>query len=361
MIFSANRRVRPTTRNYLVCWLAALILAASFSTVQAQQSASAGQAGTRCELPDISFWSPPSTNSGFAEVDVDFFLLDIIEINDRLNRFILDFTLTLRWTDSRLAPAVTGRTGCVTLLEEIWHPHFIFVNSGEGTGDYDGLVEVMPGGEIIYSKRFTRQFAADLDLRRFPYDEQELVVNIASMLYGPNDVRFAARENGTDALTGANIPGWSISHLDSSVPDQPIMTKTSSHSSLSYVVTVEREYGYYIWRLVFPLMMITLMAWSVFWLEPSQIAPQITVATGAIFSLMAFLVSQGQILPAVSYITIADQLIVACVVLVFAAFGEAVLTGVLSQAGHVKLARAIDRVGRWVYLSAVVLIIVVLI
>lgn len=171
MTFSANRRVRSTARNCLCRWLTALILVASFSTVQAQQSASAGQAGTRCELPDVSFWSPPSTDSGFVEINVDFFLLDIIEINDRLNRFMLDFTLALRWTDSRLAPAVTGGAGCTTLLEEIWHPHFIFVNSGEGTGGYDGLVEVMPGGEVIYSKRFTREFAADLDLHRFPYDK----------------------------------------------------------------------------------------------------------------------------------------------------------------------------------------------
>lgn len=181
------------------------------------------------------------------------------------------------------------------------------------------------------------------------------------MLYGPNDVRFAAREAGTEILAGAKTPDWKIGRLASSVAQQPIITKTSNHSSLSYIVHVEREYGYYIWRLIFPLLLITMMAWSVFWLEPSQLNPQISVATGAVFSLMAFLVSQGQILPAVSYITIADRLIVACVVLVFAAFGEAVLTGVLSQTGRVKLARAIDRVGRWVYLSAVLLMIGLLI
>ena len=357
MAFSGNHQLASIIGKHLRRWLMLLSLVGLASTVHAQQGPTAGQASTRCELPDTSFWSPPDSQSGSVEIEVEFFLLDIIEINDRLNRFMLDFTLALRWTDPRLAPAVTDDFGCVTLLGEIWHPYFIFVNSGEGSGDYDGLVEVMPGGEVIYSKRFTRAFAADLDLRKFPYDEQVLVVDIASMLYGPDDVRFAAREDGTDMLVGVNIPGWKIKRLASSIPEQPITTKTSSHSSLSYAIDVEREHGYYFWRLVFPLMMITLMAWSVFWLEPSQLAPQVNVATGAIFSLMAFLVSQGQILPTVSYISTADRLIVACVILVFAAFGESVLTGVLSQSGHVKLARTIDRVGRWVYLAAVLVLI----
>lgn len=361
MAFSGNFQQRSIIGLRLRHWLAAVILVTLLPVVQAQQDAPASQAGTRCEIPDVSFWSPPESESSFVVVDVEFFVLDIIEINDRLNRFKLDFTLTLRWTDHRLESVATGDAGCTTLLAEIWHPQFIFVNSGEGAGDYDGLVEVLRGGEVTYSKRFTREFAANLDLRRFPYDAQELVVDIASMLYGPDDVRFAASAAGTEILAGARIPGWKVSQLESSVPEQPIITKTSSHSSLSYAVHVERESGYYFWRLVFPLMMITLMAWSVFWLEPSQLGPQMTVATGAIFSLMAFLVSQGQILPAVSYISIADRLIVACVVLVFTAFGEAVLTGTLSQAGHDKLAKTIDRFGRWVYLSAVVLLIVVLV
>ena len=312
--------------------------------------------GTRCDLPSVSFWSPPGQQSGAVKVDVEFFLLDIIEVNDRLNRFTLDFTLTLRWQDPRLESAVADSAGCITMLEQVWHPHFIFVNSGEGTGDYDGLVEVLPGAVVQYSKRFTREFSAQLDLRQFPFDSQQLTINIASILYGPDHVIFSASEQGTDMLEGASIPGWRIGEVTSLEPDGPIQTKTSSHSSLAFSVLVERESGYYFWRLVFPLLMISLMAWSVFWLQPTQLGPQVTVATGAVFSMMAFLVSQGQILPSVSYISIADKLIVASVILVFVAFGEAVLTGVLGQAGRIALAEKIDRYARWLYLVAVVVI-----
>ena len=125
---------------------------------------------------------------------------------------------------------------------------------------------------------------------------------------------------------------------------------------LRFTLPVEREYTYYFWRLIFPLALITLMAWAVFWLEPTQLAPQVTVSTGAIFSLMAFLVSQGQILPTVSYLTAADKLIVACVILVFVAFGEAILAGTLAQKGRVALAQSFDRAGRWAYLAAVITI-----
>jgi hypothetical protein len=100
------------------------------------------------------------------------------------------------------------------------------------------------------------------------------------------------------------------------------------------------------------------MAWSVFWLEPSHLSSQIGVATGAVFSLMAFLVSQNQILPTVSYLSIADRLIVACVLLVFIAFGESIVTGTLAQQNRLKLARSIDKVGRWAYLTFMLILLV---
>ena len=356
-----GQQYRYTHARYLLLCLTIAAILMWTTGGNAQQGSGVAQARAECSVPALNFWSPPDTESGFVDVEVDFYLLDVVAIDDHRNRFTLDFTLVLWWSDPRLDDLAGGEEACKTLLEKIWHPHMIFVNSGEGASDYDGLVEIFGGGRVAYTKRFTREFAADLDLRKFPYDKQELVVNLTSMLYGPSDVRFVPKNDGAGALDGASIAGWQITGVKSLVPEQPIMARTTSHSSLHLIVGVEREHGYYLWRLVFPLIMITLMAWSVFWLEPSQLAPQVTVATGAIFSLMTFLISQGQILPKVSYISIADWLIVASVSLVFVAFGEAVLTGTLSQRGHVELARKIDRIGRWVYLAIVVLLVVFLI
>ena len=50
----------------------------------------------------------------------------------------------------------------------------------------------------------------------------------------------------------------------------------------------------------------------------------------------------------------------AITILVFAGFGEAVLTGNLSKAGREDLARQLDRWARWVYLGLLVVVVLVL-
>ena len=74
-----------------------------------------------------------------------------------------------------------------------------------------------------------------------------------------------------------------------------------------------------------------------------------SVATGAMFSLMALLVSQGQILPTVFYLSNADVPIVNSLILVSVAIGGSILTGILAQSGKSDLAMSIDRYRRRVY------------
>ena len=309
-----------------------------------------------CVVPSARLWSPPKTATEPVRIGVEFFLIDLMEINDKSNSFTIDFVMTLTWRDARLAGAASRDAGCITSLDTIWHPAFIFLNAGESGSDHTGSVEILESGEVIYSRRYTRTFSTDLDMRRFPFDKQTLIVRIASMRYGPDQIEFYGEAALTSFYDEASLPGWTLQALQSNVQVGPITAATTSHSSLEYKIFVERQSAYYFWRLVFPLLLLILMAWSVFWLEPEHLGPQISVAVGAIFSLMGFLVSQGQILPPVSYMTIADILIVISVLLIFIAFGESVVTGSIAQTGDLRLAQRIDRIGLWIYIVVVFLI-----
>ena len=309
-----------------------------------------------CAVPSASLWSPPKTAAEPVRIGVEFFLLDLKEINDKLNSFTIDFVMTLSWLDARLEGAANRGAGCITSLDAIWHPASIFLNADDSGSGQTGSVEILENGEVIYSRRYTRTFSNDLDMRRFPFDKQTLVVRIASMIYGPDQVEFYGEPALTTVYEEAGLPGWNLDALQSNMQIGPVTAAVTSHSSLEYKIFVERQSAYYLWRLVFPLLLLMLMAWAVFWLPPEHLGIQISVAIGAIFSLMSFLVSQGQILPPVSYMTIADILIVISILLIFIAFGESVITGNLSQSGRLPLAQRIDRIGRWIYLLVVLLI-----
>jgi hypothetical protein len=95
--------------------------------------------------------------------------------------------------------------------------------------------------------------------------------------------------------------------------------------------------------------LIVFMAWTVFWLDPSQLGPQLGVATASVISFVAFQIKLQEMLPGVDYLTRMDRYILGATILVFLAFGEAILTGGLAAKGRADLSRRIDRWSRWVY------------
>jgi hypothetical protein len=88
------------------------------------------------------------------------------------------------------------------------------------------------------------------------------------------------------------------------------------------------------------------MAGSVFWIDPAELGPQVGVSTASVFTLIAFLFSLGDLLPRVSYLTRADQFVLGSTLLVFLAFGEAIMTAKIAQGGNPSLSRKIDHWAR---------------
>ena len=152
-------------------------------------------------------------------------------------------------------------------------------------------------------------------------------------------------------MANLSAAGWKIG--EPMIDAAPLAVPgTDPRAGATYTLEVERQTNYYLLTMLIPLLLIALMAWSVFWIDPSFLPSQIGISTASVFSLIAFRLGLASSLPKVAYLTLADKFVLAITILVFAAFGEAVLTGSLSKAGREDLARRVDRWARWVYLLA---------
>ncbi len=49
-----------------------------------------------------------------------------------------------------------------------------------------------------------------------------------------------------------------------------------------------RKPGYYVLKVIFPLILIVIMSWTVFWIAPSESGTQISVAVTSILTLIAY-------------------------------------------------------------------------
>jgi hypothetical protein len=117
---------------------------------------------------------------------------------------------------------------------------------------------------------------------------------------------------------------------------------------LSFVI--ERRIGFFVAKVIIPLILIVAMSWIVFWIDPEEGAVQINVAITSMLTLIAYRFAIGSTLPLVSYLTRLDYFILLATILVFASLMEVIIVvRMAKRPGALERARAIDRKCRWIF------------
>jgi hypothetical protein len=213
-------------------------------------------------------------------------------------------------------------------------------------------VRVDPAGQVVYVQRALATFASPLDLRRFPGDAQDLRVQLVSYRYSPGELALRVDRTVTGSLEAFSVTGWQLGLGAADVASFVLPGADLARAGITFRLRAQRETNYYILTMFIPMVLIALMGWCVFWIDPSLLPSQIAVSTASVFTLIAFRFSISFSLPKISYLTVADQFMLAITLLVFTALGQAVLTGRLAKSGKAALARSLDRGGRWIYFAA---------
>ena len=108
-----------------------------------------------------------------------------------------------------------------------------------------------------------------------------------------------------------DIPGW---HKKSyTVTNQTYQTATQYKDTYrdSYVVMIEleRKAGYYIFKVIFPILLILLICWSVVWVDPKELESRLTITIVCLLSLIAYNFVIDSELPKLEYLTVLDWII----------------------------------------------------
>ena len=287
-------------------------------------------------------------------VVVNTFISDVITINNVDQSFRVDLYFTVTWKDPRLAGASRRNLP----LADIWHPNLTILDERNLKELLPWVVTVEKNGEVTLIQRLIGDLSARMDLHEFPYDHQTLSVQLISLDYTPEEIRLQPKTASTQGFAEFSVSGWRLT-LGKAYAEPLVIPSTEERlAQIIYEIDSERDVAYYRWTMSLPLALIVLMAWMVFWIDPSLVASQIGLSTASIFSLIAFRFSMRMALPAVSYMTRMDEFLLGCTVLVFMALGQAVVTGRLAKDNRESTAQTLDRWGRWIYLGVFVLLVI---
>jgi hypothetical protein len=187
-----------------------------------------------------------------------------------------------------------------------------------------------------------------MNLENFPMDRQFFKIEVGTLDHKGRTL--VPDEDRSGAMQAFTVAGWVVEEDRMFAGDQLAPDGANTFSTVTAVYAAERNSVFFAWKLFIPLGLIVLMAYTVFWLDPTVLSTQIGIATSTVFTLIAYNFALSSILPQVSYLTRADLYLIGCMLLVFGALGEAVVTGVLARnEDRLVLARRIDVLARFVY------------
>jgi len=282
-------------------------------------------------------------------------LVDLDSIDSSAQSFTANVFILLRWHDPRLAH--DGDAAVRRPLAEVWHPRVVIANEiGLVRRTLDEVVEVASDGEVAYRQRYVGAFSQPLYVDEFPFDRHTFRLHLVATGYSPEEVRFVADPQAVqEGLAGAagiaedrSIPDWNVESW-STRPMPYAIVASRQNAGWAFEFEASRKSGYYVWKVILPLILIVGISWSVFWIDPENAGTQVGVATTTMLTLIAYRFAVDAVVPRVPYMTRLDLFISGSTVLIFLSLIEVLVVIRLVRRNRAEAARRVDRLSRLLF------------
>ncbi len=217
-------------------------------------------------------------------------------------------------------------------------------------------VEVDADGTVTYRQRYVGSFTQSLHLKSFPFDRQTFRVHLVAVRYSPNEVKFVPDQKWIEAglrqaggiSHSITLPDWTIENWDIKTLAYTL-TPSVEYSGYVFEFTASRNVQYDFLKVILPLILIVIMSWTVFWIDPINASSQISVAVTSMLTLIAYRFAVDSQLPRLPYMTRLDAFILASTLLVFLSLIEVLITTILDNNQQAERAKKIDRYCRAIF------------
>lgn len=277
---------------------------------------------TTSHAQNKKFMSALPQGNGPVEVTVSFELRDINHIDDEAETVEFTGVMKLSWDDPRQAfdPVIEGAEEKIYQgnfqFNEVftgWFPQLILVNESGQYEKHGVLLRVRSDGSLSLFETVDAVAKIDLDLRRYPIDQQQLEAVFHVLGFASDEIVLRLEPSYKDGNLNIDeifqIPQWSLTEIKSSIGTRntPLIGKGATTSTFVVSIDLQRR-SFFIFRLVIlPLIIIVMLSWSVFWMDKSSLGDRISVSFIGILTAVTYQVVLSEILPRISYVTLIND------------------------------------------------------
>lgn len=305
-----------------------VLLGLSWVLVADTARAGACEGPPECCVTEIEAVTSPLPTS----VRIGMRLMRIEEIAEQDGNYSGELTLTHKWPAGGLRPSPEPRNASELTI------------SLDETHLRDGL--------CYRERRMVGTFQTWFRLRRFPFDEHALRLNLEDRQFTPAQLRYEPElwpnTISVDALR--ELTAWTIPeapHIEEIKVSTFAFPMTAAHPQLVLIhIPVVRHSWFYVTRFFVPLLLLVVIAYSIFWVKADDLGSAAGIGITCMLSIIAFQLAQADTLPHVPYLTIADRIYTICYILIAVALVCAVIEAYWFRNGQEARAESVDRVGR---------------
>jgi hypothetical protein len=294
-------------------------------------------------------------------------VVDVVAIDDVNESFQAEVAILASWHDPRLAFDPVAEETDAKLFQgsfqfnEIfkgWWPQLLILNE-VGRDDPKAItLTVHPDGTVRYREQRNALLETPMDLRDFPFDTQHLRTSMVAFGNTADEVVLEVDERFADATDDyvrreqdVNVSGWDLRHLEMRA-DETMVSTTDGQSRFSRIVTtitLKRRSWQLVWEILFPLVMLVSVVWSVFWVAIDSLADRLNISFIGVLTIVAYQFVVVDNMPRMSYLTFTDSVLLASFLMIALTVPQSLLIHTLVRKGRQSIARRIDRTCRWLF------------
>jgi len=299
----------------------------------------------------------PPNSEGPVLADMGLFIEEIPEVNEIANTFNVEGLMDIVWCDPRLKYENKGQgayelfleADAESKLESIWWPDLTFVNEVSTRDSSDKEVVIHENGTVEYREKFTVTIEARYELAKFPFDKQTLEIEIQSFAWDSRYLQIHIEEQFVGFSDAFEIPEWHTDNVSTRVEAVQEVGDRNPFSEFLMVIDITRQFGFYIWKVLLPLIVLVIMCFAVFWMDDESLSSRLSVGFTGVLTVVAYQFIATGSLPKVPYMTLMDTYIAfSFIVMVLTIFQSIIVSG-YNKDGRNELALKIDQKSRYLY------------